>query len=416
MSSPFQPIKQGDLLTLRLRDQLDAAMADRLAAEMQEIIREGEHRVVLDLSDVAYISSAGIRFLLKTYQALRKLGGSFGVAHPSPAVKSVLELSNMTLLLQGEGVLPPAASFHPAVPAARARRVGAMRYDIYHPAPGATLACSLLGDPARLEQADFDSAAGGVVAVEKDLMALGLGRFQQEGADSHASFGEFLAVAGTAACLPADSGNVPDYMLTAGSLIPRIRALYAVQCQGRWAHCVRFEAEDKEARESLSGLIRAGLDITEAPAMGVVMLAESAGLIGAALKRAPLKSGARESVFTHPGIRNWLNFTPERIHDRCLVLMTGIALKAVDRDLAPFVRPLGPDALPTGHIHAAVFSYKALPKGPLVLDETLLSLYEDEKLLTLMHLLNDHREIVGGGESLFVRGAMWLGPIAAGRK
>ena len=35
-----------------------------------------------------------------------------------------------------------------------------------------------------------------------------------------------------------------------------------------------------------------------------------------------------------------------------------------------------------------------------------------EDLQAVLHLLHDDREITGGGESEFVRGACWVGPIA----
>lgn len=415
MDSNFQQGKRGEGLTFRIQGQLDAALAEKLEAELREIIRGGEHAILLDLSAVAYISSAGIRFLLKTYQALKKLGGSFGVVHPSPAVKSVLELSGMSLLLRDQPAEPSAA-----VPAARApartTRIGALQYTVYDTAPGAVLACRLAGDPAPLEQARFDPNGGEIITAGRELLALGLGRFQQEGRDSQAAFGEFLSVGGMAVCLPADGSQTPDYMLTTGAMLPRVRALYALLCEGQFAKCVRFEAEAKESRETLSGLVRAGLDFAGAKAVGLVMLAESAGLIGVALKRAPTGSGAAESVFAHPEIRNWLNFTPERVHDRCLTLVAGIALQAPREDLAPVVRPLGADPWPAGHFHAAVFTAQAMANGPLVLETTLAGLYEDAKLLAVMHLLNDHREISGAGESLFTRGAMWIGPVGAKRQ
>ncbi len=413
----LQQSKQGAILTLRLTGRLDAALAERLAEELREIIRGGEQQLVFDLAEVAYLSSAGIRFLLTTYQALKKLGGSFGVVRPSPAVKSVLELSGLTLLLREEPGAPLSAATPPAPAAAREARIGALRYVVYETAPGATLACRLAGDPALLEQARFDPQGGELVPVTRDLIALGLGRFEQAGSDAQASFGEFLAVGGTAICLPADGAPAPDYMLTTGALVPQVRALYALVGQGRFARCIRFAAEDKEGRESLSGLVRAGLELAGAPAVGLIMLAESAGLIGAALKRAPAGSGAVGSLFAYPGIKDWLNFTPERVYDRRLVLAAGIALQAPRGDLAPFVRPLGAAQWPAGHFHAAVFTSRAIPNGPLALEHILPGIFEDAKLLAVMHLLNDHREISGVGESLFTRGALWLGPVSvAGRR
>jgi hypothetical protein len=46
------------------------------------------------------------------------------------------------------------------------------------------------------------------------------------------------------------------------------------------------------------------------------------------------------------------------------------------------------------------------------LNETVAGLFEPDQLLGVMHLLNDDRGAAGAGESEFVTGACWIGPIA----
>ncbi len=75
------------------------------------------------------------------------------------------------------------------------------------------------------------------------------------------------------------------------------------------------------------------------------------------------------------------------------------------------LRPLGKDGGATGHFHAAVFSYRALQRGELNLRTEIQALFNTESLQGLLHLLPDDREITGLGESEFLRGALWTGPI-----
>jgi hypothetical protein len=139
------------------------------------------------------------------------------------------------------------------------------------------------------------------------------------------------------------------------------------------------------------------------------MIAESAGLMGAALRRSP--AGGSGPLFHHPQIREWLSFTPERAYARSLVLVAGVVAAAEHAALAPLLRPLGGPASLAGHFHAAAFSYRPLQKGPIELQPTVAAIFEAETLQGVLHLLNDDRPITGGGESEFVRGACWLGPI-----
>jgi len=81
-------------------------------------------------------------------------------------------------------------------------------------------------------------------------------------------------------------------------------------------------------------------------------------------------------------------------------------------ELAPLVRPMSPEGEIHGHFHAAVFSYRPFKKRKLELGETVAALLDHEDLQTVLHLVNDDREIVGGGESEFLRGACWVAPIS----
>jgi len=47
------------------------------------------------------------------------------------------------------------------------------------------------------------------------------------------------------------------------------------------------------------------------------------------------------------------------------------------------------------------------------LAETVRGLFETESPQTLLHLLHDDRERVGAGQSEFIQGACWIGPIGA---
>ena len=107
-----------------------------------------------------------------------------------------------------------------------------------------------------------------------------------------------------------------------------------------------------------------------------------------------------------------MSFTPERAYLRSLALVVGVAARAPQPGLHPLLRPMGSGPWPVGHFHAAAFSYRPLQKGLIDLRATVSTLFEAETLQGVLHLLNDDREIVGAGESEFVRGACWVGPLA----
>lgn len=72
--------------------RLDSATAPAAEAALLSLM-DAAARVVLDLSAVTYISSAGLRVLLLAARRARAGGGRFALAAPQPAVREVLDVS-----------------------------------------------------------------------------------------------------------------------------------------------------------------------------------------------------------------------------------------------------------------------------------------------------------------------------------
>jgi anti-anti-sigma factor len=400
----------GEVLEVRVKGRLDSYWADPLARRLEEMIRGGAHHIRLNLAEVVYLSSAGIRVLVKFYRQLQGIQGSFAVSSPSDPVKTVLDLAGLATLLIS-GVAAPVA-----VPAAQAQLKHLERanatFEVFDDTPGAVLTCQAIGDPELLIGCRFREEHCHTVRFPDTTFAVGLGAFGNNFEDCRNRFGEFLAVAGAAAYLPPDGSNVPDYLVAAGTFVPAVEVLYCVACAGPFAHLARFEAKKETGAVPLVELVDACLDITGTDVAGIVIAAESAGLMGAALRRSPALPASETSPFAHPQIREWLSFTAERAYTRSLALVVGIASRADHPVLGPLVRPLGRGPWPAGHFHGAAFSYRPLQKGTLEAKATVTTLFEAETLQGVLHLLNDDREIAGAGQSEFIRGACWVGPIS----
>jgi hypothetical protein len=199
-------------------------------------------------------------------------------------------------------------------------------------------------------------------------------------------------------------------MVSSGKLVPEMNVLYGLRCEGGFTYLMRFESSTAEDPISLAELVQTALEISGAPAIGIVMVVESAGLVGAALRRSPAATaGPSDAPFKYPEVRSWLSFSTERLYSRSLALISGVAASSESAPLAPLLRPLGTGAWPQGHFHAAAFSYRPLQKGSIDLKTTVTTLFETETLQGVLHLLTDDRVAAGPQQSEFVRGACWIG-------
>jgi anti-anti-sigma factor len=404
----------GDEAEIELRGRLDAYWADHLSRDLDQLVRGGAHRLWLDLSGVTYLSSVGIGLLVRFQKELSRLGGSFKVINPSEPVKEVLTVVRLHALLIGE---PPGQRGRTTAPDRAPRRGetqerNGVAYETFALAADRPLSCRSVGDPARLLHGRrFGPECCPAVALGGDSFAVGVGALGQSFEDCQGRFGEFLAAAGAVAYLPTDGTNVPDYFLLGGGTAPRVRLCYGLVFEGPFARLARFESRRDTGTVTLTELVEAGLDQVQAPCVGMVLVAESAGLMGAALRRSPALEGPPDDPFAHPQIRDWLTFTGEHVGRGATTLIAGVAARGHGGALAPLLRPLGPKPTPVGHFHAAAFSYRTLPKGEIDLQTTVAALFEQQSLQSILHLLGDYREATGMGESEFVRGACWVGPI-----
>ena len=409
------PLPSGRL-EIVLSGRLDGDGAARLEAEMEDVVRAGSRNVVLRTSEVPCLSSAGIRALISGWKRMGSLGGTFVLVDPSEAVRKVLDLAGLAQLLE-RGKEDVTGTFHAVTadphPPARVA-VGPGVGTLYTLDPGARLAGRTAGDPGKLATGAFGPSDGVRLRLGRGTFGLGLGAFGEGFGDCRGRYGEFLAADGASVCLPSDGARRPDDQVARGELVPEVEVLYAITFEGAFSHLLRFRPGKGGEPVPLSALVATGVDTYGGEPFGFVAVAESAGLVGASLRSSPVGREGSDPLFSHESARAHFSFTPVREHDRGTVLAVGVAGRRVPEPLAPFLRPLSRAGERSGllaHVHAAAFTFRALPDGVLPLPSTVSSLFEEQHLVTLLHLLDDDRDISGSGESVFLSGGVWMAPL-----
>lgn len=401
---------------LQLLGRFDANWADRVGQAIEMAIQSGYHQVDLEFARVDYLSSAGIRVLLKYHKQLKAVGGALKVLQPTPGVLEVLQLSGIAGMLIGpsEPGGAPAASAIAATPATippRQWEQDGLEFELHTLAPEAELSGLLHGQPDAFAKGTLSVSRGHHLRCEPDLVSVGLGAFGRTSEEGSGRYGETLVVAGAAVSMPTDGSSVPDYQVTEGKHVPEVQLLYGISARGDFSHLLRFEASrSPRGVVGLSALVGSVLESVPAPSAAFVIVAEAAGLVGGTLLRSPDQT-AGQSPLAFPEVRDWMSFTTERANERQVVLIVGFAEKSPQPESLPFLRRIGPGTPALGHFHAAVFPYRPLPKGRVDLAETVAPLLNTAAAETVMHLLADEREFEGVGETDFMRGACWFSPL-----
>jgi len=182
-----------------------------------------------------------------------------------------------------------------------------------------------------------------------------------------------------------------------------------LSCRGSFAKLVRFSTQSEADVVPLSELVSVCLDAVDSRLAGVVIAGETAGLTGARIRRSPAVGGPLR--FDVPQVRDWLSFAPERTHTVTTSLIAGVVGRGAGGPIAGHLRPLSLVGRLSGHLHAAVFSYRALPQRTVELASLVRGLFRSHQLQDVIHLLWDDRGEAGVGESALVRGVAWVGPI-----
>ena len=85
--------KAENAVVVELGGRMDAASAPEAEHKLMELIGRGETRLVLDLADLEYVSSAGLRVFLLVAKRLRAARGRLALAAARDAIREVFELA-----------------------------------------------------------------------------------------------------------------------------------------------------------------------------------------------------------------------------------------------------------------------------------------------------------------------------------
>ena len=92
--------KSDQISIVSITGSIDALTADQITGCVDEQINSGEKYLIIDLSEVEFMSSAGLRVILGALKETRKQSGDLYIAGARAGVERVLKMSGFSKILK----------------------------------------------------------------------------------------------------------------------------------------------------------------------------------------------------------------------------------------------------------------------------------------------------------------------------
>ncbi len=91
--------RQDGVIVLGIKGRLDSNTSDVFEKQLLGLVHSGEARFVLDFKELDYISSAGLRVLLKTAKELKQVDGRLFICSIKDYIREIFEMSGFVTFL-----------------------------------------------------------------------------------------------------------------------------------------------------------------------------------------------------------------------------------------------------------------------------------------------------------------------------
>ncbi len=92
-----------DAVVIKLVGNLDTNTAPEAETEINTWLEKDSKKMVVDLEETKYVSSAGLRIFLATAKKMTAAGGTVLFCSPNEVVKEILDISGFSTILNIKG-------------------------------------------------------------------------------------------------------------------------------------------------------------------------------------------------------------------------------------------------------------------------------------------------------------------------
>lgn len=393
---------QGSLLLVRVAGRLDAHGAAEAAPILEEI--DARARLLLEMSGVTYLSSAGIRLFVSLQKALNAQGGRMVVAGLQPYCREVLRVSGLD---QFFSVFPEIAEALAEIGDQHEVRENAAGRFCFHSGAAAPGYIDVLGSIQHVLESGITPERVCSKKFSAKEYSIGLGALGPSVEEVLPLIGEMMTIGGTMVWLAADDHDTPDF------LVPRhdsedvvIRTAFNASLAGKFNEYLEFEAASPggatvgEVYASLMEFARERRPDYRG-AIGVAMRAEVGQVFGCGVVRAPITENAPANgrlIIDPANYEKWFEVDREpRLRD-VTGLFCGIGLD-LNADLSVYNQQslndafyVNPGNSPASgvklHNHGVFFQPCPLGEKPWTLEREIQGVVENGEFVDMRHVFD----------------------------
>jgi len=102
--------EENEISIVDLNGNLDTNTSPEVEKSVNALIAADKAKIIIDLSNTGFVSSAGLRIFLSTAKQLTAKGGVFKICSPNDVVKEILDMSGFSTILDVRSNLEEAVS------------------------------------------------------------------------------------------------------------------------------------------------------------------------------------------------------------------------------------------------------------------------------------------------------------------
>lgn len=405
-----------NILTISLTGRLDAFGASQLDEAVKKFVADDDFLVVIDMGNVPYLSSGGIRILFATEKMLKRRDGGIHLCNVNAYPLKVLEMAGFDQLFPIHYTKEDAFKRCIALEAMRQAekdwyhlpryQKGGAQFTVFE-SSSKEANLKVVGNIyntlyAQLEERDIFSRR-----FSETEYSIGLGAMGENVKDCIHILGEMITIGGTMVCLPTDGSDRPDFLIPkrdTGEVM--FYTGFNVALSGAFNDIIAIESEE-DTELTMNDLYRSIFEIAREKKTGfrgvvsLAMIANIREVYSSGVKISPIKQFAPEngeSIMHKDNFDRWLDFNavPKYLGETMVSFGIGTDLMS---DLSSFAKddlnalfylhPADIGNIKTLlHNHGVIFEH--LPwERKVNLDEEIKRIVTDGTFVDMRHLLGN---------------------------